>query len=296
MQQEEAVKTCNGSYTTDRQKHLSSPDTESSSSGAGSIADSLDQESGNVVDVADYSIESKTTQSEKAQQQQQQEKQKNIESSETTTQEETINDNTTTSSDNKSTKSMPNGETNMLKCSQMNSSSLNEDDVQTIKNYQDAEAEEAAINNKKNEIKTTTPTTQEEAVSEVNQEQQQQEQRIVYETDEGRLPAAASFTEDNLQSVRSPLTISKSNINNNNNNISTNNSSGIPQTNEEKTQKTQITLTPTQANNNNNNDYSGLNLNMTASEMRELLARRKKFDPKKAQMNIRQKYEIIQQM
>lgn len=48
--------------------------------------------------------------------------------------------------------------------------------------------------------------------------------------------------------------------------------------------------------NSNNNNYSGLNLNMTASEMRELLARRKKFDPKKAQMNIRQKYEIIQQM
>lgn len=48
--------------------------------------------------------------------------------------------------------------------------------------------------------------------------------------------------------------------------------------------------------NSNGNSYSGLNLNMTASEMRELLARRKKFDPKKAQMNIRQKYEIIQQM
>lgn len=51
-----------------------------------------------------------------------------------------------------------------------------------------------------------------------------------------------------------------------------------------------------QAAGNINNNYSGLNLNMTASEMRELLARRKKFDPKKAQMNIRQKYEIIQQM
>lgn len=46
----------------------------------------------------------------------------------------------------------------------------------------------------------------------------------------------------------------------------------------------------------NNNNYSGLNLNMTASQMRELIASRKKFDPKKAQMNIRQKYEIIQQM
>ena len=48
--------------------------------------------------------------------------------------------------------------------------------------------------------------------------------------------------------------------------------------------------------NNNNNNYSGLNLNMTASQMRELIASRKKFDPKKVAMNIRQKYEIIQQM
>lgn len=47
---------------------------------------------------------------------------------------------------------------------------------------------------------------------------------------------------------------------------------------------------------NNNNISSGLNLNMTASQMRELIASRKKFDPKKVQMNIRQKYEIIQQM
>lgn len=49
-------------------------------------------------------------------------------------------------------------------------------------------------------------------------------------------------------------------------------------------------------NNNNIDELGGLNLNMTASEMRELLSRRKKFDPKKAQINIRQKYEIIQQM
>lgn len=48
--------------------------------------------------------------------------------------------------------------------------------------------------------------------------------------------------------------------------------------------------------NTNNNDFGGLNLNMSASEMRELLARRKKVDPKKAQMNIRQKYEMIQRM
>lgn len=39
-----------------------------------------------------------------------------------------------------------------------------------------------------------------------------------------------------------------------------------------------------------------LNLNMSASEMRQILAARKKKDPKKAQMDIRQKFEIIQQM
>lgn len=40
----------------------------------------------------------------------------------------------------------------------------------------------------------------------------------------------------------------------------------------------------------------GLNLNMSASEMRQMLANRRKKDPKKEQMDIRQKYEIIQQM
>ncbi|XP_054161544.1 Na(+)/H(+) exchange regulatory cofactor NHE-RF1-like [Oppia nitens] len=39
-----------------------------------------------------------------------------------------------------------------------------------------------------------------------------------------------------------------------------------------------------------------LNLNMSASEMRQLLAQRKKLDAKKAQMDLKQKYEIIQQM
>jgi len=39
-----------------------------------------------------------------------------------------------------------------------------------------------------------------------------------------------------------------------------------------------------------------LNLNMSVSQMRQLLAQKKKNDPKKAQMDLRQKYEIIQQM
>ena len=39
-----------------------------------------------------------------------------------------------------------------------------------------------------------------------------------------------------------------------------------------------------------------LNLNMSASEMRQMLAQRKKKDAKKAQIDLKQKYEIIQQM
>lgn len=39
-----------------------------------------------------------------------------------------------------------------------------------------------------------------------------------------------------------------------------------------------------------------LNLNMTASQMRQLIAQRKKKDAKKANLDLREKYEIIQQM
>lgn len=75
--------------------------------------------------------------------------------------------------------------------------------------------------------------------------------------------------------------------NNNNNNIASNLNKQQVNNNLEAQKKNVISTS---------NNFSGLNLNMTASEMRELLARRKKFDPKKAQMNIRQKYDIIQQM
>lgn len=43
-------------------------------------------------------------------------------------------------------------------------------------------------------------------------------------------------------------------------------------------------------------DKLEMSLNMSVSEMREMLARKKKHDPKKAQMDLKQKYEIIQQM
>ncbi|XP_023214148.1 Na(+)/H(+) exchange regulatory cofactor NHE-RF1-like [Centruroides sculpturatus] len=46
----------------------------------------------------------------------------------------------------------------------------------------------------------------------------------------------------------------------------------------------------------NSNGAVDLNLNMSASEMRQLLASRKKHDPKKIQMDLRKKYDIIQQM
>ena len=39
-----------------------------------------------------------------------------------------------------------------------------------------------------------------------------------------------------------------------------------------------------------------LNLNMTAAEMRQLIAQRKKQDIKKTQIDLKKKYEIIQQM
>lgn len=39
-----------------------------------------------------------------------------------------------------------------------------------------------------------------------------------------------------------------------------------------------------------------LNLNMTASQMRQIIAQRKKKDAKKANIDLREKYEIIQQM
>lgn len=41
---------------------------------------------------------------------------------------------------------------------------------------------------------------------------------------------------------------------------------------------------------------SNLNLNMSASEMRKLLAQRKKHDPKKVSMDLKKKYELIEQM
>lgn len=45
-----------------------------------------------------------------------------------------------------------------------------------------------------------------------------------------------------------------------------------------------------------NSPNGDLNLNMSAAEMREKLASRKKRDPKKQQMDMREKYHIVQQM
>lgn len=110
-------------------------------------------------------------------------------------------------------------------------------------------------------LSSSTPVAQKHPISvaEHQQQQQQQQRSILSENSGGISPSNGIAVSQNLTNVN-------------------------------KTQQQQ------QQQVNSNNNYSGLNLNMTASEMRELIASRKKFDPKKAQMNIRQKYEIIQQM
>lgn len=55
------------------------------------------------------------------------------------------------------------------------------------------------------------------------------------------------------------------------------------------------TPAPSVASNNAYNS-SGLNLNMSAAEMRAMLARKKKADPRKDTLDLRKKYEIIQNM
>lgn len=56
--------------------------------------------------------------------------------------------------------------------------------------------------------------------------------------------------------------------------------------------------TTTTANNTNNTSTAkeGLNLNMTAAELRAKLAAKKKFDPKTDAVDLRQKFEIIQKL
>lgn len=161
---------------------------------------------------------------------------------------------------------------------------LDYDDAQTIRNYQEAAAlanNKISTNNNNNNnnndiIEATTPTATKQEATAGNGELEQAS-IVVAKQPFARLP----LTSNNYLETPSPA-------------------SNDRQQQEEEEQDT-IMKQPPQKNavgntNNNNNNYSGLNLNMTAAEMRELIARRKKFDPKKAQMNIRQKYEIIQQM
>lgn len=271
--EEETVKVRNGSYAADSGQS-SSPDTASSSSGAGSIADSLDQDCGGaaVVDVADHSSLGAETESGEMEKQKVDDKETTVTAPSTKSGAKMLLHDSKVSAGGERAKSP----------SSVNSNRLNEDDAQTIKNYQDAAAAEAAINNENNnnnEMKTTTPTSTNEPSSVSGNKQQLQQEQSHDAVDNSTLHGAGQ------QPVRSPLTATKSNSSNTNASVEALQTNG-----DEKEQKTTLT----QANNNNN--YSGLNLNMTASEMRELLSRRKKFDPKKAQMNIRQKYEIIQQM
>lgn len=155
----------------------------------------------------------------------------------------------------------------------LSKSELDYDDAQTIKNYQKAANLASKTNNNNNDtIKATTPTDAKQDATAVP----------------GEPEANAVMATKQQPPARLPLS-------NNNHLGSPPNSNDKPEQQGDNIMKQQPQKSVS-ANLNNNNNYSGLNLNMTAAEMRELIARRKKFDPKKAQMNIRQKYEIIQQM
>lgn len=172
--------------------------------------------------------------------------------------------------------------------------SLNEDERQTIKNYQD--------------VVNVTPTTMApEAANRLAETATTPTAKTTNANDsiETTTPTKADIVsgggDNELQQVaRPPLksALVTSNIANNNNNSSTANHNEIPKerTITQQQQPKQQEEVAKQVPQKGGNNYSGLNLNMTASEMRELIARRKKYDAKKAQMNIRQKYEIIQQM
>lgn len=156
----------------------------------------------------------------------------------------------------------------------LSKSELDYDDVQTIKNYQKAAtlaSKTVSTNNNNNDtIKATTPT-------DANQE----------------ATAVPGGPEANAVMATKQQPPAKLPLSSNNNLGSPPNSNDKPEQQGDNIMKQQQQKS---VSGNMNNNYSGLNLNMTAAEMRELIARRKKFDPKKAQMNIRQKYEIIQQM
>lgn len=67
-------------------------------------------------------------------------------------------------------------------------------------------------------------------------------------------------------------------------------------TNSPRSSQSSINELPLHEEKNNGAPAVDLNLNMTASQMRQLIAQRKKKDAKKANLDLREKYEIIQQM
>lgn len=79
---------------------------------------------------------------------------------------------------------------------------------------------------------------------------------------------------------------------------SNNNSTAIPSV---SSTSAPAASTPSGTSNNNNTSSSnsakeGLNLNMTAAELRAKLAAKKKFDPKNESVDLRKKFEIIQKL
>lgn len=150
------------------------------------------------------------------------------------------------------------------------SSRLNDEDAQTIKNY----LELGAVTTKTTTSATPTITTGQEPA---------EDRPVVH-----------------AETPKQPLKSALINNNNNNNNhqlpYGQNNGQGEAEKQDVvmMKQQEQKNLGTTTAH--HNNTFSGLNLNMTASEMKALISKRKKFDPKKAGIDLRRKYEIIQQM
>nr|XP_027195490.1 Na(+)/H(+) exchange regulatory cofactor NHE-RF1-like [Dermatophagoides pteronyssinus] len=127
------------------------------------------------------------------------------------------------------------------------------------------------------------------------------------------IDSSASASSSSSLSLSSSTSSSKNNNNNRNNingsPISNNSESNLNNNNneiDEKKLQSNGTTTKRIVSNDNNgggNVSSGnggnsteLNLNMTAAEMRQLIAQRKKQDIKKTQIDLKKKYEIIQQM
>lgn len=84
-------------------------------------------------------------------------------------------------------------------------------------------------------------------------------------------------------------------MNNSANKTTTNNTTTIEQSNGDKSPITK-TKNDEHMNQANNNSTGGLNLSMTAAELRAKLAAKKKFDPRKESIDFKKKFDVVQKL